>query len=245
MRKLELKASMRVIVIGLVFLSLSMIFAVSAVDATIVKVDPASQTLTIAGSFSVDVIVEDVTYMGADQLTLNFDPGAISVISVIEGGFLKSAGSTIGVGMEDIDNVNGHVTFFYALVTSGIGVDGSGTLATISFTADASAEGTYDLELTEIVLGEGEGNEITVDAVFNGTVTIGQPTPTKNETGEKSPSPTPQNKTKQPSPPQETTKPFRIPGFGFEAIGGIAIATLIVITRRRGKRNVLAIAEVR
>ena len=42
----------------------------------------------------------------------------------------------------------------------------------------------------------------------------------------------PQNKRNQ--LPQKTTKPSRIPSFGFEAIGGIAIAALITVITRRG-----------
>ena len=65
--------------------------------------------------------------------------------------------------------------------------------------------------------------------------TTPQTTPVKNETGEKSLSPTPQNKTNQ--SPQKTTKPFRIPGFGFEASGGIAIAALIIIRMVKRKSS--------
>ena len=61
--------------------------------------------------------------------------------------------------------------------------------------------------------------------------TTPQTTPIKNETGEKSSSPTPQNKTNQ--SPQKTTKPFRIPGFGVEAIECIAIAALIIIIMKK------------
>ena len=62
-----------------------------------------------------------------------------------------------------------------------------------------------------------------------------QITPIKNENGhDKGPRPIPQDKTSQ--SPQKTTEPSRIPGFGFEAIGCIAIAALItVIIRREGE----------
>ena len=160
----------------LVFLSL--VVAVSAVDATVVKVDPASQTLTPGGSFSIDVIVEEVTYMAIDQATLNFDSSAMSVSSVTEGDFLKTAGPTLGAGMEIIDNDNGDVTFFYSLLAQHVGVDGSGTLATINFDTNASAEGTFDLELTNVLLGEGDGDKITVDVISSGTVGLDNTPPT-------------------------------------------------------------------
>ena len=176
---MKLKTSMRVIVIGLVFLSLSMIFAVSAVNATdvVVKVEPASQTVTPGDSFSVDVRVEGVTYMAMADMDLNFDPGAMQATGIIEGDFLKSAGSTLAI--TDLDNTAGTATFSYAL-TSG-GVSGSGILATINFNTEPAVEGVYELDLTNVLLLKGDGNEITVDEIIKGTVTIGPestPTPT-------------------------------------------------------------------
>ena len=185
-----LKAGIKVNII-VVAIFFSIVFAVSAVDATdvVVKVNPASQTVTPGDSFNVNVRVESVTYMAADQATLNFDPGAMSVSSVTEGDFLKSAGTTIGAGMEIIDNDNGKVTFFYSLFAQYVGVDGSGTLTTIYFDTDASAEGIFDLELTDVLLGDGDGNEITADAISNETVTISTLTPTPTPTPTATPPP--------------------------------------------------------
>ena len=146
-------------------------------SATAVSVDPASQTVQPGDTFDVDVRVDDVTFMGADQATLNFDSSAMQVTGVTEGDFLKTAGSTMGAGMEMIDNVNGEVTFFYTLIAQGVGVDGSGILATIHFQAEPAAEGTFPLELTDVILSDGNGNQIIVDDVNNGTVTISAPTP--------------------------------------------------------------------
>ena len=147
-------------------------------SATAVSVDPASQTVQPGDTFDVVVKVDDVTFMGADQATLNFDSSAMQVTGVTEGDFLKTAGSTIGAGMETIDNVNGKVTFFYSLTMPGVGVDGSGILTTIHFQAEPAAEGTFPLELTDEILVDGNGNPIIVDDVNNGTVTISAPTPT-------------------------------------------------------------------
>jgi len=168
----------------LVFLGL--VFAVSAVDATVVKVDPPSQTVRSGDEFSVNVTVEDVTYMAADQVTLNFDPSAMQATVIVEGDFLKSAGTTLGAGFETIDNNIGFVTFAYTLMTPGVGVNGSGTLATVNFNTDPSAAaGVYNLNLTDVLLADGDGNTMTVDAISNGTVTISTltpPTPTPTAT---------------------------------------------------------------
>ena len=145
--------------------------AIEAV-ATTVSVDPASQTVQPGDTFDVDVRVDDVTFMGADQATLNFDSSAMQVTGVTEGDFLKTAGSTMGAGMEMIDNVNGEVTFFYTLIAQGVGVDGSGILATIHFQAEPDVECTFPLELTDVILSDGNGNQITIDAINDGTVKI-------------------------------------------------------------------------
>ena len=139
---------------------------------TTVSVDPASQTVQPGDTFDVDVRVDDVIFMGADQGTLLFDPTAMQVIDVTEGDFLKTAGSTMGAGMEAIDNDKGEVTFFYTLIAQGVGVDGSGILATIHFQAEPDVECTFPLELTDVILSDGNGNQITIDAINDGTVKI-------------------------------------------------------------------------
>ena len=151
--------------------------AIEAV-ATTVSVDPASQTVQPGDTFDVDVRVDDVIFMGADQGTLLFDPTAMQVTGVTEGDFLKTAGSTMGAGMEIIDNVNGEVTFFYTLIAQGVGVDGSGILATIHFQAEPDVECTFPLELTDVILSDGNGNQITIDAINDGTVKIDNTPPT-------------------------------------------------------------------
>ena len=140
---------------------------------TIVKVEPESQTVFPGQSFSVNITVENVTFMGADQGTLNFNSSAMQATGVVEGDFLKSAGATIPY--TNIDNTAGTVEFSYALMTGGAGADGSGTLATIHFDTDPAAEGTFPLGLTGVVLADGNGGPITVDEEFNGTVTIRRP----------------------------------------------------------------------
>jgi hypothetical protein len=165
---------------------ISLIFAVSAVDAATVKVDPASQTVAAGDAFHVTVTVEDVTNMKADQAVLNFDPSVMHVTGVAEGDFLKTGGSTIGLGTWD--NTAGTATFGYSL-TGDPGtwtpVGGGGTLATIEFEIypDAPA-GIYDLRLTDVVLIDAKHDEIST-GISNDVVTILSPTtatPTQTRT---------------------------------------------------------------
>jgi len=143
--------------------------------ATVVKIEPATQNVLAGEGFSVNVTIEDVTDMAADGAILHFDPGAMQATNI-------TAGVINSFPVETIDNEAGAVTFAYAKATGSF--SGSGALATIEFTADASAEGVFDLDLTDVELIEPDLSAIPI-AVSNGTVTIvGGPTPTP------SPSPT-------------------------------------------------------
>ena len=151
---------------------LCLVFAVSAVDAllspTVVKVEPTSQTVAPGGSFSVDVYVEDVTNMAADGAILHFDPSAMEATGI-------TAGVITTFPIEDINNVAGTVTFGYARMTGSF--TGSGPLATIEFTTNASAEGTFNLNLTDVELLRPDLSEIPTE-VFDGTVSIDGTPPT-------------------------------------------------------------------
>ena len=162
---------------ALVLLFLLTLSATTAGAATTVKVDPATQDVTAGDPFSVNVSVENVTYMNADGATLNFDPTAMIVLpdGIVEGNFLKGCPGGGGTtSLEKVDNTNGTATFGYSLAnSSGVGVDGNGTLATINFkTNPAAAAGVYNLNLTEVQLSDGNGTQIAVDEILNGTVTI-------------------------------------------------------------------------
>ena len=81
-------------IVAIAAVALLFLLALSATTiagATTIKVDPATQDVTAGDPFSGNVVVENVTNMGADQATLNFDPSAMSVSGVTEGNFLKSA----------------------------------------------------------------------------------------------------------------------------------------------------------
>ena len=154
------------ILIGTVLVLLMM----ASAGATEVKVYPASQTVAAGDTFHVNITVEDVTNMRADQAVLNFNPGVMFVTGVAEGDFLKTGGNTIGLGTWN--NTTGTATFGYSLTGTWTPVGGSGTLATIEFeTYPDALAGTYDLSLTDVVLINASNGEIPT-TVVDGTVTI-------------------------------------------------------------------------
>jgi hypothetical protein len=142
----------------------------ASAGATEVKVDPSSQTVAAGDAFCVNVIVEDVANMRADQAVLNFDPGVMYVTGVIEGNFLKTGGNTLPIILWN--NTAGTATFAYTLTGTWTPVNGSGHIATIEFETypDAPAD-TCNLSLTDVVLVDAS-NETIPTEIFNGAVTI-------------------------------------------------------------------------
>ena len=174
--------------IGLTVVVLALFFCVFSTTTlagtgTEVKVVPADQTVTAGQSFSVNVVVGDVTFMAADQARLNFDPSAMQATEIVEGDFLKSAGTTTAI--TDTNNAMGTATFSYSLNDQNAYVNGTGTLATINFdTKLAATPGKYNLNLTKVKLLNNKTEVIIVGTISNGTVTINPaPVPGLSGTG--------------------------------------------------------------
>jgi hypothetical protein len=172
---MEIKTSMLGIRAGVgigIAVALLLLSAVPAVNATIVSIEPDSQTVLAGEDFSVDVYVDTVTELTVAGAVLHFEQAAVQATAITEG---ITSGYPHFYTFEDIDNTTGLVTFTYGL-SPGSSVSGSGPLATINFTADVLAEGTYNLDLTDVELFD-EVGPILLDAVHNGTVTVLRPAP--------------------------------------------------------------------
>jgi hypothetical protein len=158
------------ILVGTVLVLLVM----ASAGATEVKVDPASQTVAAGDAFQVNITVENVVDMKADQAVLNFDPSVMQVTSVTEGDFLESTGGS-AIGTKDYDNTAGRAWVGYSLYGTFTPVSGSGILATIEFEIDPNAPGgTHDLSLTGVELINASNGDIST-GVTNGTITIPKP----------------------------------------------------------------------
>ena len=165
--KKRMKTKIKVSITGIaVFLVL--IAAVSAVDATAVKVVPANQTVHAGENFSVNITIENVTNMKSNQAVLNFDPTAMNATDIIEGDFLKTGGATLPV--EIINNTEGTAGFAYTLLSGGSPVTGSGVLVTIKFNTSREIDDSFNLILTDVKI-KNTTAEVPVH-VYNGTVKI-------------------------------------------------------------------------
>lgn len=168
-------------VAGTVLILFGLMIGSTGAMVTMVKVVPETQVVAAGNSFPVNIIVEDIVDMKANQAVLNFNPGALNATEIIEGDFLKSGGNTLAV--EQINNTEGTAVFSYALWGTWTSVSDSRArvIATIEFSTYEDAEGTFALDLTEVTLIN-ENNEEISTGVSNGTVTISAHTPTSTPT---------------------------------------------------------------
>jgi hypothetical protein len=152
--------------------------ATPAVGPTTVRIDPPSQTQPEGATFSVSLLVENVTNLASYQFTLAWDHLALEFLGASNGTFLGSSGRSVFCPSPIV----GENTVRMGCVTSGEtppGPDGSGVLAVLSFRAES---GTYPatptaLDLFDVELSDPLANGISA-VVQDGTVTVEKPTPT-------------------------------------------------------------------
>jgi general secretion pathway protein D len=149
---------------------LLLLLLASRMFADVVVVGPASNP-SVGDTFSINVNVTNISDLYAYQLDLTYDPTLLSAVSVSEGPFLASGGTTFFIP-GTIDNVGGSVTATAdALIGAISGVNGSGTLLTFQFTAIGA--GTSALNIANPTFLDSSFNDITGNIGFdNSSVTI-------------------------------------------------------------------------
>ena len=116
----------------------------------IISIQPPVSTPLVGSLFDVLVDVSSITDLFAYQFDISFDPAILSAVGTAEGGFLATGGSTFFTP-GSIDNTTGTVTFTSASLVGALsGVTGSGTLATMTFSA--LALGSSALDLSNVIL---------------------------------------------------------------------------------------------
>lgn len=157
-------------------------------------VQPPELTTPPGHSFSVDIVADEITGLGAYQFTLAFDPSVIALTGVSNGPFLGSTGRPVSCG--DPSFGAGSVRFMCTtLGPAPPGPSGSGVLATVGFLA--LEEGSTQLHLQEVILSDIEGARITAGSQDGTVIVSSGPTPTPppiatpSSTPTAGPSPTP------------------------------------------------------
>lgn len=154
---------------------------------TQIVVHPAAETVQTCSDQTIAIRVQDVEDLTGYHLEIAFDPAAIQVTDVVNGGFLDAAAS--GAFFEPtnaIDNVNGRITFGMVQQNASSAPmtpkSGSGDLILITFEAvtwGQMTEITIDSE-SSMLVDWPDAFEIPY-TVANGSVTTGSCAPTDIE----------------------------------------------------------------
>jgi hypothetical protein len=135
------------------------------------SVSPASQTVDPGNTFSIDIFVNtDNKGVSAGQFFFAFDANVMQVDSVTAGNLFGASPNAVG---PFIDNVNG--TLELALARKGLTTPPTpnGTFATIMFTVNVDAsEGTYALDITNLLLSDENFASIAGIVTNDGNVTV-------------------------------------------------------------------------
>ena len=112
-------------------------------------------------SFTLRLSAEKVTDLAGWQTDITFDPNALEAVEVSEGDFLKTEGVGTFFLRGTIDNTAGKITQISAARLSG-GVNGTGTLLLVTFTAKAVGE--TRVTLSNLHAGASSTEAIPLDA---------------------------------------------------------------------------------
>ena len=119
----------------------------------------SAPTLHAGETFTLDLNAADVYDLAGWQFDITFDPSVLEVLEVKEGEFLKTGGGTTFFQKGSIDNATGKITKLSSARLSEVGVSGTGTLLSVTFTAKAGGE--TRLSVHNVQLGSITGRIIT------------------------------------------------------------------------------------
>lgn len=170
-----------------------------AMPGPMISVEPSYLTVTQGDTFTINITVEpEGIEIGGVQYGLDFDSNLLNATSQIPGTFLSQDGASTMVITNKINNTIGKTGYGEFRTSVDYGVTTSGILATITF--NAMEPGTSSLSLSNEILSNPQGYQISGVSVNNGTCNIealeqtttstSTPTPTSTPTQTPTPSPT-------------------------------------------------------
>ena len=147
-----------------------------------VSILPPQQSVANGATFTVDLDINTGTPIRGWQADIQFNPAEMQCTGVTEGSFLDSfaqanGGSTSAVIAPKIDNIGGRITDInYAIIGTTVtgGPYGSGTLCSISFTAQHTVNDSSIITAVNIVFSDAEANTIDEVVAYAGVVSIGK-----------------------------------------------------------------------
>lgn len=123
--------------------SVVFVWAMSTATAsanTILSIDPATTTVNVGDTFSVNINIAGVEDLFSYNFDLLFDPDILLFQSITEGAFLTSGGDATFFIDGDGLTTPGIVAFTTSAIFGATGVSGGGTLAIATFEAKMAGE---------------------------------------------------------------------------------------------------------
>ena len=112
----------------------------------------------VGDTFTLDLSAEDVYDLAGWQFDITFNPNLLQALEIREGSFLKKDGESTFYRKGVINNREGEITRLSSARLSGAGVNGEGTLLSVTFRAIAGGESL--LKLNNFQFGSGTGGVI-------------------------------------------------------------------------------------
>lgn len=144
----------------LAFVSLLLVLSTASL-ADVVSVQPASLTTAVGQTFTLNIFISETSDLYAYQVDVGFNPTVLRAVSVTEGPFLATGGSTIFLpGI--IDNAGGAITYNGGMLTGALpGVSGAGSLLDVTFLALAPGSSNVQLYNVLAIDSFGMGRTVT------------------------------------------------------------------------------------
>jgi hypothetical protein len=138
---------------------------VLAAGTAVISVSAPTQAVSSGTQFTVNITVEPNNAIAGIQFNLSFNPAQVTVNSIIEGNLLKQGGANTYFSSGTINNTAGTITGVAGAITSpGQTVSTSGTFTVITFTA-GTTKGTSTLILSNVIVGDINGQSVSVNIV--------------------------------------------------------------------------------
>jgi len=134
-------------------------------------------TKTTGTTFSIALNIENVDDLYTWEVRMKWYGPGLNVTSVAKGPFLESGGysSSYTVKVYNVPDTKGESDYFYVaqgLLGAPVGVDGSGTLATINFKVEKNdIQSGFDLYSPKLVNSLGQVMEVTLEDGYFANIT--------------------------------------------------------------------------
>ena len=142
---------------------LSGLESLAQASSATVAVSPPSITASVGEDFSVDVNISGVSDLYGWEFKIGWDPSLLDLVSVDEGPFLKSGGNTYFNYL--LNTTNEHIVVFCTLEGQIPGVNGSGTLATVTFNPTNAGECPLNLYNVTLLNSDEPSQQINCNVV--------------------------------------------------------------------------------